>query len=245
MRSLFALSLALLIGTALRADDLVGKTVKVKKDDVRLGTKNGTGLIRDGDALTRAKTYTVKTEDDGYLELVGQTGFLFTQDVEVVAALPKKDDKAKKPDPKDDWTGKKVLPKKRTEDIQFGDWIDGKQQYFEAHNLLNCTVRKDRDGFLRVYDLRREGWVLKEDFLLPEDAPIYWDKALKANPKDLHALYMRGLGWSDKKEFDNAIKDFTEYIRLEPSSAAVYNSRGMAWHDKKEYDKAIADYTDE
>jgi len=67
---------------------------------------------------------------------------------------------------------------------------------------------------------------------------------VKANPKDLHALYMRGLGWRDKKEYDHAIKDFTEYIRLEPSSADVCNWRGMARHDKKEYDKAIADYTE-
>jgi len=172
MRSLLALGLALLAVAGLRADDLVGKTVKVKKDGVQLGRQTGTGLIREGDALSRAKTYTVKTEDDGYIQLVGQTGFLFTQDVEVVAALPKKDDKAKKPDPKDDWTGKKVLPKKPKKDIQFGDWIDGKQEYFPAHNLLNCIVRQDRGGFLRVYDMRREGWVLKEDFLLSEDAPI-------------------------------------------------------------------------
>ncbi len=221
MRSLLALTLALLAVSGLRADDLAGKTVKVKKDGVQLGRQTGTGLIRDGDALSRAKTYTVKTEDDGYLELVGQTGFLFTQDVEVVATMPKKDDKAKKPDPKDDWTGKKVLPKKPEKDIQFGDWIDGKQEYFKAHNLMNCVVRQDRNGFLRVYDMRREGWVLKEDFLLPEDAPIYWDKAVKANPKDTYALHMRGVGWYDKKEYDNAIKDYTECIRLEPSDSVI------------------------
>ena len=111
MRSILVLSLTRLIGNALRAGELVGKSVKVKEDGLLLGRKSGGGLIRDGDALSKTKTYTVKSDDGSFVELVGQTGFLFTQDVEIVAALPKKDDKAKKPDPKDDWTGKKVLPK--------------------------------------------------------------------------------------------------------------------------------------
>ena len=234
----------LVIGASLHADVLAGKSVKVKEEGKRLGTKTQTGLIRDGEALSRAKVYTVKSEDDGYVDLVGQAGFLFTQDLEVLPSLPKDTDESKKPDPKDDWTGKEVLPTKHQSDIPFGDWIDGKPVYFAPHNLMTCVVRDDRDGFLRVYDYRREGWVPKEDFLLPEDAPIYWDKIVKANPKDLNALWMRGIGWQRKKEYENAIKDFSECIRLEPSNSSYYNSRGIAWQVKKDYDKAIEDFTE-
>ena len=45
-----------------------------------------------------------------------------------------------------------------------------------------------------------------------------------------------------KKEYDKAIADYGEAIRLDPKDAFAYNSRGLAWYSKKEYDKAIADY---
>ena len=46
-----------------------------------------------------------------------------------------------------------------------------------------------------------------------------------------------------KGEHDNAIKDLTEAIRLDPQ-AATDNDRGIAWRAKKDYDKAIEDYTE-
>ena len=45
-----------------------------------------------------------------------------------------------------------------------------------------------------------------------------------------------------KKEYDKAIADYTEAIRLDPKDAAAYCNRGNAWSDKEEYDKAIADF---
>ena len=64
-------------------------------------------------------------------------------------------------------------------------------------------VRKDNgDGWVRIHDGHREGWVQKEDLVSKEDAPIFWDKAVKANPKDTFALRMRGVGWCEKGELD-------------------------------------------
>ena len=54
----------------------------------------------------------------------------------------------------------------------------------------------------------------------------------------------RGLIWKEKKEYDKAIADYNEAIRLDPTYAAAYNNRGNAWTEKKEYDKAIADYNE-
>jgi Flp pilus assembly protein TadD len=47
-----------------------------------------------------------------------------------------------------------------------------------------------------------------------------------------------------KKEYDEAISDYTEAIRLKPDYADAYFSRGKAYDEKNEYDKAISDYTE-
>ena len=47
-----------------------------------------------------------------------------------------------------------------------------------------------------------------------------------------------------KHDFDRAIADFTEAIRLDPNPDLAYQWRGDAYSDKGEYDKAIADYTE-
>lgn len=44
---------------------------------------------------------------------------------------------------------------------------------------------------------------------------------------------------------DEAIRDYTEAIRLNPQDADAYNNRGNAYQDgKKDYDRAIADYNE-
>jgi len=52
----------------------------------------------------------------------------------------------------------------------------------------------------------------------------------------------RGIAWHDKGDYDKAIEDFDEAIRLDPTSAISYNYRGFALSAKGEYDKAIEDF---
>ena len=62
-----------------------------------------------------------------------------------------------------------------------------------------------------------------------------------STPQYFWAYTGRGDAWHRKKEYDKAIADFTEAIRLEPNVGAYYN-RGKAWSTKKEHDKANADF---
>lgn len=61
--------------------------------------------------------------------------------------------------------------------------------------------------------------------------------------KDLSWAYNdRGNAFQAKRDFDRAIADHSEAIRLDPKNARAYDNRGTAWQEKGDFDRAIADY---
>lgn len=54
----------------------------------------------------------------------------------------------------------------------------------------------------------------------------------------------RGKAYSKKRNFDGAIADFTEAIRLNPKNDSPFYFRGGAYLENGDYDRAIADYTE-
>jgi tetratricopeptide (TPR) repeat protein len=54
----------------------------------------------------------------------------------------------------------------------------------------------------------------------------------------------RGNAYFADKDYDRAIVDYTEAIRLDPKYALAQNNRGNAYKAKGDYDSAIADYTE-
>jgi hypothetical protein len=84
------------------------------------------------------------------------------------------------------------MPIKKDKDIQFGDVINGKQVYFPFKTVSPIKVRADREGWLRVSNGEREGWVDKADFNLSRNvAATFQLRVLAANPKGTYALYTR------------------------------------------------------
>ena len=55
-------------------------------------------------------------------------------------------------------------------------------------------------------------------------------------------MFYRGKDWSSKGEYDRAIKDYTEAIRIDPAYVNALIGRGVSWGEKGEWDKAIADF---
>src|SRR5262249_23528769 len=47
-----------------------------------------------------------------------------------------------------------------------------------------------------------------------------------------------------KGEYDEAIREYAEALRVTPKYTHAFRNRGHAWYDKGEWDKAIADYTE-
>jgi tetratricopeptide (TPR) repeat protein len=52
----------------------------------------------------------------------------------------------------------------------------------------------------------------------------------------------RAFGDAIPNEFDKAIADYSEAIRLNPNASRAYVYRGRDWADQNEYGKTIADY---
>ncbi len=55
------------------------------------------------------------------------------------------------------------------------------------------------------------------------------------------AFFNRGIGYDNKGEYDRAIQDYDQAIKLNPNLAQAYSGRGNAYDEKHEYDRAIQD----
>jgi tetratricopeptide (TPR) repeat protein len=55
------------------------------------------------------------------------------------------------------------------------------------------------------------------------------------------AFFFRGNAYADKKDYDRAIADYTDAIRLNSKESLSYFYRAKAYLQKNEYDRAIAD----
>jgi lipoprotein NlpI len=51
------------------------------------------------------------------------------------------------------------------------------------------------------------------------------------------------MNWDEKREYDRAIEDYTQALRLDPKDSGIYSLRAHTWHKKREYVRAIEDYT--
>jgi tetratricopeptide (TPR) repeat protein len=71
------------------------------------------------------------------------------------------------------------------------------------------------------------------------------NRAIARSPRDATLYLGRGLQWIQAKNYDRAIADLTQGIRLAPERIAnAYGIRGAAWKSKGELDKAIADFSE-
>jgi tetratricopeptide (TPR) repeat protein len=70
------------------------------------------------------------------------------------------------------------------------------------------------------------------------------DRALRLDPENVNARWMRGLGHLKTNDFDQAIADFTDAIKRDAKMAPSYRDRGLAYMETKQTDKAIADFSE-
>jgi tetratricopeptide (TPR) repeat protein len=78
----------------------------------------------------------------------------------------------------------------------------------------------------------------KLDNRLDKDIDDY-TKAIELNPNEASAYIRRGVAYEAKRDYNNAIADFTTAINMRDNVGYLY--RGSAYQEKREYDRAIAD----
>jgi lipoprotein NlpI len=62
-------------------------------------------------------------------------------------------------------------------------------------------------------------------------------------PENLaRAFFNRGRAWTGKGEYDRAIQDFDQAVRLDPEYADAFNNRGVAYSGQGQFDRAIQDF---
>src|SRR5437763_1709801 len=54
----------------------------------------------------------------------------------------------------------------------------------------------------------------------------------------------RGFEWYAKGDYDHAVADYTEAIRLDPQYTHAYIGRGLTWYNTGDYHRAIPDYNE-
>ncbi len=67
---------------------------------------------------------------------------------------------------------------------------------------------------------------------------------IRAGANQAPELFKRGYAYYQKGEFDKALNDYSEAIRLDPTQARTYNNRGLAYQAKGDLDQAIADFSE-
>jgi tetratricopeptide (TPR) repeat protein len=85
------------------------------------------------------------------------------------------------------------------------------------------------------------------DWLQGEETVAACTRLIQRNPKDADAYFKRGLYYAvgdagTGRDYDRAIADFDQAIKLDPGRTEYYSARGDACSNKGDDDRAIADY---
>lgn len=117
------------------------------------------------------------------------------------------------------------------------DTMPADQMIDACSKIISLNVFKG-EQLARVYFWRAVGWNKKGDY-----AKVITDatEAIRLQPSQ--AVYnLRGSAYYDRGEYEIAVADFDDALKLGPPDGTIFHNRGNAWRGKGDYAKAIADY---
>ncbi|MCK1660652.1 caspase family protein [Bradyrhizobium sp. 151] len=117
------------------------------------------------------------------------------------------------------------------------DTMPADQMIDACSKIISLNVFKG-EQLATVYFWRAVGWNKKGDY-----AKVITDatEAIRLQPSQ--AVYnLRGSAYYDRGEYEIAVADFEDALKLGPPDGTIFHNRGNAWRGKGDYAKAIADY---
>ena len=137
------------------------------------------------------------------------------------------------------WVGQRVVTK-------FGTVLKVGREVVDDPREKTSARREER-VVLRVYRVDRvkgpwlwlvpeeggaSGWVPVGQVVRYDQAIDYFTSEIRPRPNAAKAYLLRGYVWREKGEYDKAIADFTEAIKLDPASKIAAEARGEASESK-------------
>ncbi len=146
------------------------------------------------------------------------------------------------------WVGKKVITRFGT-NLRMGSRIvDSENRQISSNGgakrdgrLYLVTAQQGQWLGLQSEDDGANGWVLVNEVIPLEGTVDYYTAALRQYPVS-EGYNCRGVAWYHRKEYDLALSDYNEAIRLDSHNETAYYNRGLVWEISCQYDKALADY---
>ncbi|MDR1286638.1 MAG: tetratricopeptide repeat protein [Treponema sp.] len=114
------------------------------------------------------------------------------------------------------------------------------------YRLNGINVETARHEISTRLDVRNDGDFQEMFAALQKAAPVVRTASYGAGgtvPRTAGTFLDRGIMFAGRGEYDLAIADFSEAVRLDGEYTAAYGLRGNAYYYKGDYDNAIADYT--
>ena len=84
---------------------------------------------------------------------------------------------------------------------------------------------REEGGRVLVRSQGRDGWVPRADVLTPKEAVAYYTQQIQANPQNTSWYVRRAKAYELLADWDSAIKDYDELLKLSPRSSAYWNNR--------------------
>jgi tetratricopeptide (TPR) repeat protein len=112
----------------------------------------------------------------------------------------------------------------------------------EPKDYRAYTVQSTDGDWLLLVSGGISGWIRTDEVVPLDRAVAFYTDEIAKDSSSWNAYLYRGFVRDLKHEYDLAIGDYSESIRIYPWWANTFNNRGWTWHRKKEYSKAIADY---
>jgi tetratricopeptide (TPR) repeat protein/S1-C subfamily serine protease len=115
-------------------------------------------------------------------------------------------------------------------------------QYDKALVAIERAIEQRSQGQREDAILYNEKWSILTKLQRHAEALVAIRKAIRLAPRAAF-YYHRGYTYSSLQQYEKAISDYTQAIKINSKFTSAYSSRGIAYSSLQQYEKAISDYT--